>query len=62
MDSLEEKVKVGLSVAKNLVSDMEAKQGDAIQREDWALAAHLATYISGMNQIVIIFEIAVGDE
>ena len=58
--TLQEKVELGLKVSQKMIADMEAKLQEAINREDWALAAHLKSYISGMSQIEIVFSQAVG--
>lgn len=57
--TLEEKVELALMVSRKMIEDMEVKLGDAIRREDWARAADLKAYISGMAQIEIVFTQAV---
>ena len=58
--TLQEKVELGLKVSQKMIADMEKKLQEAIEREDWALAADLKSYISGMSQIEIVFSQAVG--
>jgi len=58
--TLEKKVELGLKVSQKMIADMEAKLQEAIRREDWARAADLKSYISGMQQIEIVFSQAVG--
>jgi protein-arginine kinase activator protein McsA len=58
--TLQEKVELGLKVSQKMIADMEAKLQEAIKREDWARAADLKSYISGMSQIEIVFSQAVG--
>ena len=57
--TLEEQVELALRVSQKMIADMEVKLGDAIRREDWARAADLKSYISGMSQIEIVFSQAV---
>ena len=56
---LKEKLELAFRVSQKMIADMEVKLGDAIRREDWARAADLKAYISGMTQIEIVFTQAV---
>jgi len=59
MKTLQEKIELGIKVSKKMISEMEAKLQKEIDREDYERAAGLKSYISGMNQILIIFEQAI---
>lgn len=54
--TIAEKVELGVKVSQKMIADMEGKLADAIRREDWNRAADLKSYISGMSQILIVFE------
>lgn len=58
--TLQEKLELGLKVSQKMVADMEARLQEAIERENWSRAADLKSYISGMDQIIIVFSQAVG--
>ena len=57
--TLQENVELGFKVSQKMIADMEKKLQEAIEREDWARAADLKSYISGMSQIEIVFSQAV---
>ena len=58
--TFQEKVELGLKVSQNMIAEMEVRLQEAIRREDWARAADLKSYISGISQIEIVFSQAVG--
>lgn len=47
----------GLAITRKMIADMEKKLQAAIEREDWAKAADLDSYIGGMRQIETVFSL-----
>lgn len=52
----QKKIDLAFSVANKMILDMEKKKQEAILSENWRRAAELDSYISGMQQILIVFE------
>lgn len=54
--TLQERVDFGLNVARKLVAETDKKLISAIRNEDWGTAHELQHFISGMSQVIAIFE------
>ena len=57
-----EKLKLAFWVARKMISDSEERMREAIEHEQWSRAADIQSYISGMQQILIVFEQSVEEE
>jgi len=54
--TLLEKIEMAQKVTDKMIADMEAKLQQAIDKEDWARAAELKSYVSGMQQIQVVIQ------
>ena len=54
--TLQEKIEMARKVTEKMIAEMDAKLQQAIKREDWAKAADVDSYISGMRQIQVVIE------
>jgi len=54
--TLLEKIEMAQKVTDKMIADMEAKLQQAIDKEDWARAADLKSYVSGMQQIQVVIQ------
>ncbi len=62
MDELLQKVKLGIRVSEKMIADMDRNLQEAIAHENWTRASELKSYMSGMQQILIVFEQAVNTD
>ena len=51
-------INAAMKAAQSMIDDMRRKLAQAVKDEDWRRAGELDAYISGMDQIYIIFEMA----
>lgn len=58
-EQLQKRVDVGLKITQKFINEMEISLRKAINDENWSRAAEIKSYISGMTQILIIFQQAV---
>jgi protein-arginine kinase activator protein McsA len=54
--TLLEKIEMAQKVTDKMIVDMKAKLKQAIEREDWAKAADIDSYVSGMEQIQAVIQ------
>jgi protein-arginine kinase activator protein McsA len=54
--TLQEKIEMARKVTEKMIAEMDAKLQQAIKREDWAKAADIDSYVSGMRQIQVVIE------
>lgn len=59
MNESSQKAEIAVKVSRKMITDMEYKLQEAISHENWSRAADLKSYISGMEQILIVFEQAI---
>lgn len=57
-----QKLKLAFSASRIMIAQAEERQISAIDSEDWQRAADLQRYISGMKQILILFEQSVNED
>lgn len=54
--TLLEKLEFAIRVAEKMIADFEKRKNDAVEKERWRIASDLATYIDGMNQMLVLFQ------
>jgi len=52
-------LQVALKTAHRMIDKMDKMTADAVRRENWKLAADLESYVDGMKQIRVVFELAI---
>lgn len=56
-ETLREKLARSIKIANKMIADMEKLKSKAIDKEDWRRAGDLSSYIDGMKQTLVIFEL-----
>jgi len=56
----EEKIERAIKVSRAMIAQVETQLNEAIKNENWERAGKMDNYKSGMEQILIVFELACG--
>ena len=54
---MDNQISRGIKIANKMISDSQKILEKAINTEDWYKASDMSSYIVGMKQIVVIFEL-----
>ena len=59
-ESMQEKIERAVVATNRIIAESSKELQKAIRREEWGRAATLKSFISGMNQTLVIFDQALG--
>jgi hypothetical protein len=57
---MEKEIRKAFKASESMIKKAQKLKKDAIHRQDWSRIATMETYISGMEQILIVFKMAIG--
>jgi len=56
----DEEIKRAINASKSMIARVDAQLNEAIKNENWERAGKMDNYKNGMEQILIVFELACG--